>query len=231
LRYAKQLVFRLDTLRGGRTIEDYAEYFVCPLLIGLEPSDIKGPLAQFQATRTAKDELLRLLKTLNTALGEAALTDAHIEESFEVWWPKLQAALQTLPAEDSVARPTRSDRDVLEEILSLVRNQSRLQLSPSEPPDELYGVNSLRTIMGEIFRAAEELDPPSGYTLKTVTEAPELQFKLRRTTGEGPEYDITLPSDITADRVAPMVRHQLRTQIHLKKLTSIVQGKSIDENT
>jgi hypothetical protein len=26
--------------------------FVCPLLIGMEPSDIKGPLAQFQATRS-----------------------------------------------------------------------------------------------------------------------------------------------------------------------------------
>lgn len=63
--------------------------FVCPLLIGLEPSDVKGPLAQFQATRIVKGDVLKLLKTLNSGLGENALTEDHVAEAFEVWWPKL----------------------------------------------------------------------------------------------------------------------------------------------
>src|ERR1035438_1143684 len=31
--------------------------YVCPLLFGLQPADVKGPLAQFQATRATKDEV------------------------------------------------------------------------------------------------------------------------------------------------------------------------------
>src|SRR5437870_6896282 len=55
--------------------------FVCPFLIGLDPSDVKPPLAQFQATRAIKEDVLRLLKTLNNALGDSSLPEAHIDEA------------------------------------------------------------------------------------------------------------------------------------------------------
>ena len=99
--------------------------FVCPFLIGLEPSDVKPPLAQFQATKATKDDVLKLLKTLNSALGDNALQEAHIDEAFDVWWPKLESQLKTLPPEESKAKTHRPDRELLEEILALVRNQSR----------------------------------------------------------------------------------------------------------
>src|SRR5579864_2265527 len=51
--------------------------YVCPFLIELEPSDVKPPLAQFQATRAQKDEILKLLKTPNGALAENALPEGH----------------------------------------------------------------------------------------------------------------------------------------------------------
>jgi hypothetical protein len=99
--------------------------FVCPFLIGLEPSDVKPPLAQFQATRATKEDVLKLLKTLNGALGDSALPETHIDEVFDVWWPKLESLLKKLPVEESSANPHRPDRELLEEILALVRNQSR----------------------------------------------------------------------------------------------------------
>ena len=99
--------------------------FVCPFLIGLDPSDVKPPLSQFQATRAQKEDVLKLLKTLNNALGEAALPEAHIEEAFEVWWPKLDQQLKSLPSDEAKAKTHRPDRELLEEILALVRNQSR----------------------------------------------------------------------------------------------------------
>jgi hypothetical protein len=99
--------------------------FVCPFLIGLEPSDVKPPLAQFQATKAEKDEVLKLLKTLNSALGDDALPETHINEAFEVWWPRLESQLKNLPSEDSKTKPHRPDRELLEEILSVVRNQNR----------------------------------------------------------------------------------------------------------
>jgi hypothetical protein len=47
---------------------------VCPVLIGLEPSDLHGPLAQFQATRANRDEIKNLLVTINAALIAAKET-------------------------------------------------------------------------------------------------------------------------------------------------------------
>ena len=99
--------------------------FVCPFLIGLEPSDIKPPLAQFQATRAEKNDVLKLLKTLNSALDDTALPETHVDEAFEVWWPKLDLQLKNLPVEEAHVVPHRSERDLLEGVLSLVRNQNR----------------------------------------------------------------------------------------------------------
>ena len=50
---------------SGALSKQVSGAYVCPLLIGLEPSDVKGPLSQFQITRLIKSDVLQLLKTLN----------------------------------------------------------------------------------------------------------------------------------------------------------------------
>ena len=99
--------------------------YVCTLLIGMAPSDITGPLAQFQATTLAEQDLLQLVKTLNSALGESALKEAQVEATFKLCLPKLQERLNSLPPDGPTTRPTRSEREILEEILGWVRNQDR----------------------------------------------------------------------------------------------------------
>jgi hypothetical protein len=112
---------------------------VCPLLIDLQPTDVEGPLAQFQATRVSKADILRLLKTLNTALGRESLAESHIEEAFEVWWPRLDDQFKSLPPEDVESRPIRTDRDVLDEILGFVRNQNRSSTPSLSEGEEILG--------------------------------------------------------------------------------------------
>jgi len=41
---------------------------VCPLLFGVEPSDVKGPLVQFQAAPFAKDEMKKAVRMMNQEL-------------------------------------------------------------------------------------------------------------------------------------------------------------------
>jgi len=41
---------------------------VCPYLLCLEPTDIKGPLTNFQASRANKQDTLKLLQTINNAI-------------------------------------------------------------------------------------------------------------------------------------------------------------------
>src|SRR5271157_5989439 len=87
--HSEWILFETGAL--SKTIENT---YVCPLLIGLEPADVKPPLAQFQATRATKTDVLKLVKTLNRALGDFSPSHLNIDEVFEVWWPKLELKLR-----------------------------------------------------------------------------------------------------------------------------------------
>lgn len=106
--------------------------YVCTLLVDLHASDVTDPLAQFQATRLAKDDLLQLVKNLNGILAvEDRMSDAHVEKAFEKWWPDLENELKKLPPDESTHGPRREQRDLLEEVLQKVREISnRLQEAP-----------------------------------------------------------------------------------------------------
>jgi hypothetical protein len=97
---------------------------VCPLLFDIDPSDYKGPLVQFQATKFVEDDFKKLLHTINKCLEEK-ISDAQIEENFQAWWPKIDSELKKLTLIKKELPPKRKDRELLEEILELVRQQTR----------------------------------------------------------------------------------------------------------
>lgn len=92
---------------------------VCPILFGLEPTDLKGPLAQFQASKFQKNEVRRVVRTINSELKESALANDVLDSVFDMWWPSLEKDVQrelekrVKPEDETV----RSERDLLEEIL------------------------------------------------------------------------------------------------------------------
>ena len=99
--------------------------FVCPFLFGLDPADVRGPLTQFQATRAEKHDTMRLITTINKALGDQALAAQKIETAFEHWWPDLEQALTSVKQIAGNAKPVRPDRELLEEVLEIVREEAR----------------------------------------------------------------------------------------------------------
>ena len=108
---------------AGALSKSLDESRVCPMLFGLEPSDMSGPLVQFQATSFSKEEVLKLLRTINQQLDSAALESKTLEAVFEKWWPDLEqkvaAVLKGAPAAKDVN--LRSEREILEEVLQLSR--------------------------------------------------------------------------------------------------------------
>jgi len=71
--------------------------YAVPLLINLSPSDLEGPLAQFQATEASnKDDMLRLMKTINSLLKEKALKDGALKKSFDLCWPEFEATFKEI---------------------------------------------------------------------------------------------------------------------------------------
>jgi hypothetical protein len=70
---------------------------------------------------------LDLVKSINAAQGETALPAKSIETGFKKWWPELEKELQEI-SKQSAAPPDRKKRtemDVLEEVLDIVRQLRR----------------------------------------------------------------------------------------------------------
>ena len=99
--------------------------WVCPVLLDVEPSDLNGPLAQFQSTRITKEDIRRLLGTLNKRL-EAPLADTQIDRLHDLLWPDFEAKIKKILTEPAkTSTPRRSQADLLAEVLERVRGLER----------------------------------------------------------------------------------------------------------
>ena len=112
----------------------------CPLLCDLKQTDVSGPLAQFQSTVvTAKDDMLKLARTMNEASGTSNVDDQRLTKWFNMAWDDFAkktgdvlATKTTAPSAAAKAGPT--DRELLEEVLQTTR---RLAIEPSMRMDEM----------------------------------------------------------------------------------------------
>lgn len=143
---------------------------LCPYLLGLEPTDIEGPLVQFQAIKAERTDTKKLVQTINRTLDSKSLPDERINRAFDLHWPHLEERLKEIlaSAPESV-EPKRRDEDKLDEILKIVREQSRLlsglQLPHMSPEDEkreaIVAAMQSPELMNLIFRQTkgEQVDP------------------------------------------------------------------------
>ena len=64
---------------------------VCPFLFGIKRYEIEsGPLVQFQSTIFKKEDILKLMLSINKANDSEKLTEENLKNSFEVWWHNLE---------------------------------------------------------------------------------------------------------------------------------------------
>jgi hypothetical protein len=99
---------------------------VCTFLLDVKPVDVKPPLGLFQHTIFSKEEIKRLLHTINNKVclsGESGLTEKDLDEVYEIFWPRLEQELRDLLRwEPAKEEERRSEREILEEILQAVRS-------------------------------------------------------------------------------------------------------------
>lgn len=136
---------------------------VSPFLFHLKRSEVEGPVLQFQSTIFERDDVFKLLKSINIACADDGLLDARLEKSFEVWWPQLERLLnevQDLPieakAEPAVVLPSTDEATsrVLEEVLELSRNNHKLLRDPAA----LLPVEYLQHVLRKTSRRDVELE-------------------------------------------------------------------------
>jgi TIR domain len=102
---------------------------LCTVLFGIGPTDVQGPLERFQATEFSKEEIHKLLKTINSNAKEEALPDATLDRVFEKWWPDLERDVREIMREagSSAKVEVRDQRDLLQEVLGLTRVMAEQQ--------------------------------------------------------------------------------------------------------
>ena len=100
---------------------------VVPLLLDLKISDLTGPLVQFQAIAIEdRDGVFSLIKALAEQCTPP-IAESRLQRLFDAFWPGLEAKVAQLKvaATNEPKQDTRSEREILEEILLLSRNTER----------------------------------------------------------------------------------------------------------
>lgn len=156
---------------------------VSPLVIGMRPAqlDRNSPLLQFQATEFTRQDVWKLVQSINRSAGVQQDT-AILEKQFTAWWPQLEKDIKTAvdelsSEEHSVGRPagTRAE-EMLEELLALAREQQRRTASarsderPMTPQSILQDIQQMCT---RIEQSVDDLD-------ECQVQAARLQYYLRR---------------------------------------------------
>lgn len=150
---------------AGALAKVVGEAKLAPLLFGLKPSDVGTPLSQFQVTLFTKDDVLRLLKSINGSGDDEALPEGRLEKMHSALWNDLQQAVEPIVASIATkpAATTKKPQDetakVLEELLVLIRQQSHILMNP----DRLISRDAVRSLMEEMstrsFAVADDLRP------------------------------------------------------------------------
>lgn len=133
---------------------------ICPILFGIDNTDLQGPLVQFQATLFNEEEINRLVKTINNACGEQKLENGVLSEVFKLWWPKLEKEISSRlqKYKESSDKKLRSDRGLIEEILSLVRiSATRPRAIPIESISA-GAIEHLKAIHSRLIDACHDRD-------------------------------------------------------------------------
>lgn len=148
------------TFEAGALSKTMDKSYVSPFLFDIKRSEVNGPILQFQSTVFEKDDVKKLLLSLNKADSGEQLTAERLEKALDVWYPDLEKQLNTLlqeqPKQVAEAEPEQQEsfsNEILEEILDLSRVNQKLLRSPEL--DVHKELDSLKNMLQEIISRSE----------------------------------------------------------------------------
>jgi hypothetical protein len=143
---------------AGAVAKSVDESRLAPLLFGLRPADVLQPLSQFQITTFTKDEMLRLLRSANVAGEDSLMPEVRLATLFEKLWPDLKEKIESILDLHGATKSgiTRSTEEILEEVLSLGREQAMVL----SHPDRLLGSSVdqlIKKVLNSFFESEASL--------------------------------------------------------------------------
>jgi hypothetical protein len=110
---------------SGALTKHLEESKLVPYLFEMESSDVRYPLGQFQSRKADENGTERLISSINNLLGDQKVDSSILMQNFQLWWPMLEKVLGTILPPTTTPPPQRTDRELIEETLSLVRDLAR----------------------------------------------------------------------------------------------------------
>ena len=98
---------------------------VSAFLIDIKPSEIKGPIKRFQATRFDKEDFYKLITCLNDC-GEKQIESKRLERNFDLVWEQIEKNVYEIIKKNSGVvnqdeKVNDAGADAVQEILQIVR--------------------------------------------------------------------------------------------------------------
>lgn len=106
---------------------------VATLMINISPTDIKGPLSRYQATKLEKNDFYQLIENINSK-SETPISSETIQTLFDNLWETINNDFSKLINQHQKATSSKkkniNNNEALEEILLLLRKQNSILSSP-----------------------------------------------------------------------------------------------------
>ena len=108
-----------------------------PLLLDVDFSDITGPLAQFQGKKLDSNGMLEVVSSINT-MSPTKVPEDRYSQLFNVLYQQLEQKVDQIPKTANLAKHSRSQAEVLEELVTTVRAvETRMRDGIDEPPNRI----------------------------------------------------------------------------------------------
>lgn len=129
---------------------------VSPLLSGIEPEDLPGPLAQFQCTRINRDDLRRLVQSIN-AVSSSPVPEERVNKVFELAWPGLKDQLGALGVPPSTVNAKAVTSALAK--TQMPESQTKIIVLLGQNPGERPTADEIARVIGEnVTRTKYHLD-------------------------------------------------------------------------
>ena len=153
------------SFEAGALSKTMDKSFVTPFLFDIKRSEVNGPILQFQSTIFEKEDIKKLLSTINKACGEEGLSEPMLERAFEVWYPLLEKNLNEIhDINDDDVQGDETDSEthmstIIEELLELSRDNQKLLRNPdTKVSDSLESIKQRLDYTLSMFERNSEME-------------------------------------------------------------------------
>lgn len=187
------------TFEAGALSEGLSASHVCPLLVDIDRDEVRGPLAEFQSTRLDREDMFKLIATINRASGEQAIDPNRVAKLFDALWPEFEttvnaALIAHASAQDAAAADTPTSRT-----FKFLATRGTL-INPSDQSRNIaFKVETINNLLGSLAKALE--GSVGQDDTREIFEEAGYQAALAFGERIREKWGLDFPEDSLADRV------------------------------